>query len=98
MSKKYIIVAANPIIKLNFVISTAPLRILRLISMTLDIFYELYASGIIFSNTNTFAMPHNIDNPPIVLMNTVRATVFIGANPSGVEDSNISMDLYEWYD
>lgn len=75
--------------------STAPLSNLRLNSITRDIFYEAYAYGIILSNTNKFAIPHSMDNPPIVLINTVRATVFIGASPSGVEDSNISMDLYD---
>jgi hypothetical protein len=40
-----------------------------------------------------FMMPHIIDKPPIVLINTIKATVLIGAKPSGVEDSNIINDL-----
>ena len=83
------IVATKPTIASNFTILKAPRKILRWTSNILPIFYEVSPSGLNFSSINKFANPHSMDNPLMLAINTIRATEPIGANPSGVEDSNM---------
>lgn len=82
-------VANSPTIKFNFVISSAPRSIFRLSSKTLYIFYEFSPSGINLSSIKRLAAPQIMDSPPITEVKTIKATVPMGARPSGVDDSSI---------
>lgn len=89
MSKKNMSVAKAPAIEFNLKISMAPLKIFLFISLTLYIFSVNYDYGINFISIIRLAKPHIMDKPPIEEMKTIRPIALMGANPSGVEDSNI---------